>query len=145
MENKLVDAMIEIDARPLDNVGPECPNCGKPATFTSHYASHRERHGLDAGPFEHWDEEWLTCDRCGARTDDAEIARCQAVEVAPVANAGALNYTITPTPSLSLMCQRAGRFRRATATTPAYCEPTVITMPWDTGAYALITDDDVPF
>ena len=38
--------------------GPTCPTCGKEATFTEH---------ADCN------EEWLTCDECGAKTDEREL------------------------------------------------------------------------
>ena len=50
-----------------------CPNCGKDATFREHSASCVETHGLDCGPYERWTETWLTCSKCGAKTDDAEL------------------------------------------------------------------------
>ncbi len=54
---------------------PECPNCGKHATFTEHEADHVETHGLDCGPYERWHQEWITCDACGAETDWDEVNR----------------------------------------------------------------------
>jgi len=53
-----------------------CPNCGQGATFKEHQAHHVETHGLDCGPYEHWDEEWLTCSMCGEKTGYDEIRRC---------------------------------------------------------------------
>jgi hypothetical protein len=58
----------------------ECPNCGKWATFSEHEADSVETHGLDCGPYEHWHEEWLTCDVCGAKTDVDELAQMNADE-----------------------------------------------------------------
>jgi hypothetical protein len=52
---------------------PCCPNCGDPADFESRSESFTETHGLDCGPYEQWTEEWLTCSRCGSRTDDDEL------------------------------------------------------------------------
>ena len=48
---------------------PMCPNCGEPAQFTEHSGDFVETHGLDCGPYERWHEEWLTCNKCGAKTD----------------------------------------------------------------------------
>lgn len=50
---------------------PICPNCGKEATFT--------HHGGYSG--DGWNEprewqDWLTCNECGAKTDDRELERC---------------------------------------------------------------------
>ena len=59
---------------------PECPNCGKPATFTEHSKQFTETHGLDCGPYETWTEDWLTCDGCGAETDYRELATSQKTE-----------------------------------------------------------------
>ena len=59
--------------------GTRCPNCGELANFTEHEGSFTETHGLDCGPYETWTEHWLTCDKCGAKTDDAEIAAAQGV------------------------------------------------------------------
>lgn len=55
---------------------PECPNCGKHTTFTDHEEDCVETHGLDCGPYERWTERWMTCDLCGARTDDKEVEQC---------------------------------------------------------------------
>lgn len=41
--------------------------------FTWHTAHHIETHGLDCGPFEHWDEEWYECDACGAEFTEREL------------------------------------------------------------------------
>jgi len=54
-----------------------CPNCGARAHFTEHHAHHVETHGLDCGPYEEYDEEWLTCGACGATTDAKELAEAQ--------------------------------------------------------------------
>src|SRR5580765_3301165 len=51
-----------------------CPNCCQITTFTFCSANHVETHGLDCGPYERWTDEWLECNRCGARTDELEIA-----------------------------------------------------------------------
>ena len=48
--------------------GPRCPNCGLEATFTPHGGYSTEPHGET-----HWDE-WLTCNQCGAVTDDRELS-----------------------------------------------------------------------
>ena len=60
---------------------PECPNCGERAEFTEHRAHHVETHGLDCGPYEHWDQEWITCNCCGAATDWKELASSQSRHV----------------------------------------------------------------
>ncbi len=40
-----------------------CPNCNQEeATFVEHYVG---------------EDFWLTCDLCGAKTDDEELARAQ--------------------------------------------------------------------
>jgi len=52
-----------------------CPNCGRRATFTEREAEWTERHGLDCGPYEHVQQRWLTCNQCGAATDEQEINR----------------------------------------------------------------------
>lgn len=44
-----------------------CPNCDRLTTFTPHVASSTEPHG------EQFNDEWVTCDMCGARTEAAEI------------------------------------------------------------------------
>lgn len=51
----------------------KCPNCGKEANFTEHSGECVETHGLDCGPYERWTETWLTCNECGAKTDDQEV------------------------------------------------------------------------
>lgn len=50
-----------------------CPNCGAEADFREHEERCVETHGLDCGPYETWTERWLTCSKCGAKTDDNEI------------------------------------------------------------------------
>lgn len=57
---------------------PICPNCGERANFTDHSGSFTETHGLNCGPYETWSEEWLTCNKCGAKTDAAELAAMEA-------------------------------------------------------------------
>lgn len=57
-----------------------CPNCGKESSFTEHQQSWVETHGLDCGPYETGTDVWLTCDECGAETDDAELARTNVEE-----------------------------------------------------------------
>jgi hypothetical protein len=42
-----------------------CPNCAKDASFTEHETD---------------TETWLTCDRCGKQTDDAEIEKANKIE-----------------------------------------------------------------
>lgn len=70
---------VEADLQPADSSddGLTCPNCGERTTFTDHSAEHVETHGLDSdpgcGPYEHCYEEWMTCDKCGAQTDDKEV------------------------------------------------------------------------
>ena len=54
---------------------PICPNCGKEANFT--------HHGGYSG--DGWNEprewqDWLTCNLCGAKTDDEELERCNAAK-----------------------------------------------------------------
>jgi hypothetical protein len=46
-----------------------CPNCGEEATFTDHCRDSVETHGIDCGPYEHFYDVWLVCDRCGAATE----------------------------------------------------------------------------
>ncbi len=53
---------------------PRCAGCGKHATFTDHEEDFTETHGLDCGPYETWTERWMTCDLCGAETDERELA-----------------------------------------------------------------------
>ncbi len=54
-------------------VSPVCPNCGQRADFTEHEGQFTETHGLDCGPYETWTERWLTCNLCGAKTDEREL------------------------------------------------------------------------
>lgn len=58
-----------------------CPNCGVRATFTEHQEDCVETHGLDCGPYERWTETWLTCNECGAKTDDRELRAAQPPEL----------------------------------------------------------------
>lgn len=55
-----------------------CPNCGERASFTEHTKTIRGSLGLtfeeDWG-MDYHDETWLTCDKCGAKTDDEELKR----------------------------------------------------------------------
>jgi hypothetical protein len=60
-----------------------CPNCDREAEFTEHEQDQVETHGLDCGPYEHWTQRWITCNLCGAPTDDAELARIHASYPAP--------------------------------------------------------------
>jgi len=52
-----------------------CPHCGARDGFTECEAEWVERHGLDCGPYEHCTDRWLTCNQCGARTDEQELER----------------------------------------------------------------------
>jgi hypothetical protein len=61
--------------RAKEEPDPVCGNCGERATFSHKSGEFTETHGLDCGPYEHWHEEWLACDKCGAETDEKEIAR----------------------------------------------------------------------
>jgi len=63
---------MEADAAREVMQATTCPNCGSVGDFTEHMANSTERHGLDCGPYEHFVDVWLTCNKCGARTDDEE-------------------------------------------------------------------------
>ena len=40
----------------------------------THKTSHVvERHGLDCGPYEEWDEEWDECKVCGEQFDEVDL------------------------------------------------------------------------
>jgi hypothetical protein len=57
-------------------VGPAiCPNCGQESTFSVERLFHVETHGLDCGPYEHFDEVRYTCKSCGAHTNEKELDR----------------------------------------------------------------------
>lgn len=56
---------------------PVCSNCGEHADFTEQSGQFTETHGLDCGPYETWTENWLTCSKCGAKTDERELAANQ--------------------------------------------------------------------
>lgn len=45
-----------------------CPDCGSPSGELR-FATSIETHGLDCGPFERFDEEFIVCRRCGGRFD----------------------------------------------------------------------------
>lgn len=45
-----------------------CPDCGSPSG-EFRFATSIETHGLDCGPFERFDEEFIVCRRCGGRFD----------------------------------------------------------------------------
>jgi hypothetical protein len=59
---------------------PICGNCGERSTFTYHSETVYGSRGLsydESWGMDHEDQEWLTCDNCGAKTDDAELKRWQ--------------------------------------------------------------------
>ena len=45
-----------------------CPDCGSPLG-EFRVATSIETHGLDCGPFERFDEEFIVCQECGGRFD----------------------------------------------------------------------------
>lgn len=45
-----------------------CPDCGYPSG-EFRFATSIETHGLDCGPFERFDEEFVICGGCGGRFD----------------------------------------------------------------------------
>ena len=45
-----------------------CPDCGCPSG-EFRFATSIETHGLDCGPFERFDEEFIVCGGCGGRFD----------------------------------------------------------------------------
>ena len=45
-----------------------CPDCGWPSGEVR-FATSIETHGLDCGPFERFDEEFIVCGGCGGRFD----------------------------------------------------------------------------
>ena len=45
-----------------------CPDCGYPSG-EFRFATSIETHGLDCGPFERFDEEFIVCRGCGGRFD----------------------------------------------------------------------------
>ena len=45
-----------------------CPDCGL-ASGEFRFATSIETHGLDCGPFERFDEEFIVCGGCGGRFD----------------------------------------------------------------------------
>ena len=45
-----------------------CPDCGSPSG-EFRFATSIETHGLDCGPFERFDEEFIVCRGCGGRFD----------------------------------------------------------------------------
>jgi hypothetical protein len=45
-----------------------CPDCGCPSG-EFRFATSIETHGLDCGPFERFDEEFIVCRGCGGRFD----------------------------------------------------------------------------
>lgn len=45
-----------------------CPDCGSPLG-EFRVATSIETHGLDCGPFERFDEEFIVCLECGGRFD----------------------------------------------------------------------------
>jgi hypothetical protein len=48
-----------------------CPNCGSPAGDLR-FATSVETHGLDCGPYEIFNEEFVVCRECGGRCDVGE-------------------------------------------------------------------------
>lgn len=56
---------------------PQCPNCGERVDFRERHAHHVETHGLDCGPYEHFDDEWLECPNCGGKTDWEEVSKLE--------------------------------------------------------------------
>lgn len=45
-----------------------CPDCGSP-TGDLRFATSVETHGLDCGPYETFNEEFVVCRECGGRYD----------------------------------------------------------------------------
>jgi hypothetical protein len=45
-----------------------CPDCGS-ASGECRIASSVETHGLDCGPFERFEQEYIVCRECGGRFD----------------------------------------------------------------------------
>ncbi len=50
-----------------------CPDCGS-SIGEFRVASSIETHGLDCGPFERFDEEFIVCGDCGGRFDVSDWA-----------------------------------------------------------------------
>ena len=48
-----------------------CPDCGSPAGDLW-FATSVETHGLDCGPYETFNEEFVVCRQCGGRYDVGE-------------------------------------------------------------------------
>jgi hypothetical protein len=48
-----------------------CPDCGSPAGDLG-FATSVETHGLDCGPYETFNEEFIVCRKCGGRYDVCE-------------------------------------------------------------------------
>jgi hypothetical protein len=48
-----------------------CPDCGSPAGHLR-FATSIEIHGLDCGPYETFNEEFIVCRQCGGRYDVRE-------------------------------------------------------------------------
>src|SRR5260370_19785812 len=48
-----------------------CPDCGSPAGDLR-FATSVETHGLDCGPYETFNEEFIVCRECGGRYDVCE-------------------------------------------------------------------------
>ena len=48
-----------------------CPDCGSPAG-DFRFATSVETHGLDCGPYETFNEEFIVCRECGGRYDVCE-------------------------------------------------------------------------
>lgn len=66
-----IEARFGGDQDPRDH----CPNCDNATDFKECSSHHRETHGLDCGPYEEWNEEWLECRECRAQTNPDEVAR----------------------------------------------------------------------
>jgi hypothetical protein len=48
-----------------------CPDCGSPAG-EFRFSTTIETHGLDCGPFERFEQEYIVCLECGGRFDVAD-------------------------------------------------------------------------
>jgi len=73
-----IQDFLNRDYDPLDDPDPICGNCGERSTFTEHTDY---RMDSETG---HVEGEWLTCDNCGAKTDQAELDNWQRTWLKPI-------------------------------------------------------------
>jgi len=62
-----------------------CPDCGSPAGDLR-FATSVETHGLDCGPYERFNDEFVVCLECGGRFDVREWDVTQALPGVSVAS-----------------------------------------------------------